>query len=111
MITTRNNRKLAVTWAKSIVKRNSSMIISDQYWTPFTNNTQIQNTKRKLKQLGILAFDGPTNGAILIHKDNPKLSVEIIDCKDIDGKTYIGGTFTNTVDGEDFCTILKGETA
>jgi hypothetical protein len=72
--------------------------------------TQIQHTKRKLKQLGILAFDYG-NGAILIHKDNPKLSVEIIDCKDIDGKTYIGGTFTNTVDGEDFCTILRGETA
>jgi|TARA_B110000879_G_scaffold1228_1_gene1529 hypothetical protein len=109
MITTRNNRKMAVTWAKSIVKRNSSMVMSDQYWAPFINNTQIQHTKRKLKQLGILAFDFG-KGAILIHKDNPKLSVEIIDCKDIDGKTYIGGTFTNTVDGEDFCTILKGET-
>jgi len=108
MITTRNNRKMAVTWAKKTVKKNSQLVMSDQFWTPFTNTTQILNTKRKLKQLGILAFDFD-KGAILIHKDNPKLDVDKFEGSD--GKTYIGGTYTNTVDGEDFCTMLIGETA
>ena len=108
MITTRENRKMAVTWAKLTVKQNGSMVMSDQYWTPFTNSTQIQHAKRKLKQLGILAFDFG-KGAILIHKDNPKLSVHPVDGGD--GKQYIGGTFTNTVDGKDFATMLIGEAA
>lgn len=107
MITTRNNRKLAVKWAQDTVKKNSSMVMSDKFWTPFADITQIQHTKRKLKQASILAFDFTANGAVLIHKDNPKLSVSIIDGSD--GKKYIAGTYTNNVDGEDFVTVLMGE--
>ena len=106
MITTRENRQLAVKWAKQTVKKNGSMVVSDQYWTPFTDSTQIKNAKRKLKQLGILAFDFG-KGAILIHKDNPKLKIKTFN--GADGTTYIGGTYTNQVDGEDFVTMLAGE--
>jgi len=107
MITTRENRKLAIKWAKNTVKQTSPMVMSDQYWTAFTDQTQIQNAKRKLKQLGILAFDLSKGGAILIHKDNPKLTVNTFTGND--GKTYIGGHYTNTVDGEHYTTMLAGE--
>jgi hypothetical protein len=106
MITTRENRKLAIKWAKDTVKQTSSMVVSDQYWTAFADQTQILNAKRKLKQLGILAFDFG-KGAILIHKDNPKLTVNTFTGSD--GTTYIGGTYINRVDGEDFVTMLAGE--
>jgi hypothetical protein len=107
MITTRENRQLAIKWAKSKVKQTGSMVLSDQYWTAFADQTQILNAKRKLKQLGILAFDIGKDGAILIHKNNPKLAVETFTSDD--GKTYISGTYTNIVDGETNVAVLVSE--
>jgi hypothetical protein len=107
MITTRENRKLAIKWAKDTVKKNSSMIISDQFWTAFDDMTQICAAKRKLKALNIMVFDFDGRGAVLVHKDNPKLKVSTFNGKD--GKNYISGSYTNIVDGKNYSTILYGE--
>ena len=72
----RENRKIAISWAKQVVTP-KNVIISDQFWTCVENYAQAQAIAEKLAKSNILAFQGPTKtGVVLVHKSNPHLKVE-----------------------------------
>jgi len=110
---TRENRKLAIKWARQKVRPNSPYIVSDQFWAPYVNSDEktVRNTVRKLNDAGILVFQGPgKTGAVLVHKKNPKLTVETVnvlsDKVSLNDKKMLMGVYTNTVDGENFVSTL-----
>jgi hypothetical protein len=73
---TRENRKIAIKWATQVAKRNSSLIMSDQFWSAFNNITEITAAVNKLNKHGIAVFAGiGPDGVILVHRDNPKVFI------------------------------------
>jgi hypothetical protein len=93
---TRENRKIAIKWATQVAKRNSSLIMSDQFWSAFNNITEITAAVNKLNKHGIAVFAGiGPDGVILVHRDNPKVFIR-------DGY----GVWTSKVDGETNIVVL-----
>jgi hypothetical protein len=87
---TRENRKIAIKWAVQQATRNGSLIMSDQFWSAFNNITEITAAVNKLNKQGIAVFAGVgSDGAILVHRDNPKVNIK-------DGY----GLWNNVVNGE-----------
>lgn len=72
----RENRKIAVSWAKQVVSTKNT-VISDQYWTCVDNYAQAKAIVEKLAKSNILVFQGPTaTGVVLVHKNNPYLNIK-----------------------------------
>lgn len=95
---TRTNRKLAVKWATQQVTT-SNVVVSDQYWDCVSSAPQAVAIANNLAKKNILVFAGPGNGAVLVHKRNPNLTVEEMsvasDKEDIQGCTVYAGFLTN----------------
>lgn len=93
-MSTRHNRKLAVKWATQQVTT-SNVVISDQYWDCVSSAEQATAIANNLAKNNILVFSGPGNGAVLVHKNNPDLTVTEMnvssDREGIHGITVYGG--------------------
>ena len=94
----RQNRKIAVAWAKKTVKP-TLMAISDQYWNCVENFEQADAIVNKLAKNNILVFRGPgKTGAILVHKKHKGLDVThmdiISDRPHLDKEVCYAGTIT-----------------
>ena len=91
---TRQNRKLVVKWATQQVTT-SNVVISDRYWDCVSSAEQATAIANNLAKKNILVFSGPGNGAVLVHKNNPNLTVTEMnvssDREDIHGITVYGG--------------------
>jgi len=75
----RQNRKIAISWAKKSVKTNN-VVISNQYFTCVENFDQADAVVNKLAKNNILVFQGPgKTGAVLVHKHNKNLDVKHMD--------------------------------
>ena len=100
---TRQNRKIAVSWAKKSVKTNN-VVISDQYFTCVENFDQADAVVNKLAKNNILVFQGPgKTGAVLVHKHNKDLDVTHMDIASdrphLDKEVCYAGTLGDGKDG------------
>ena len=69
-----NNEKIALKWALEKVKPNTGMIQSDKFWTGYRDSDKIRKSTASLfRKHDIIIFRLSKEGAILIHKNNPKL--------------------------------------
>ena len=68
------NEKIALKWALEKVKPNTGLIQSDKFWTGYRDSDKIRKSTASLfRKHDIIIFRLSKEGAILIHKNNPKL--------------------------------------
>lgn len=70
-----DNLQIAINWARAQATPSSPPMYSDKFFSFTDNQDDRWFLIQILNRLGILLFNFTTNGAILIHKDNPKLNV------------------------------------
>ncbi len=70
-----NNLQIAANWARTQATPNSPPMYSDQFFSFSDNKEDHWFLIQILNRLGILLFHFTKNGAVLVHKDNPKLKV------------------------------------
>lgn len=67
-----SNKHIAINWGFKQAKVAESFVYSDQFFIPFTEQTQIKITK-ELRQRGVIAWSDTKGGAFLFRVADPRL--------------------------------------
>jgi hypothetical protein len=78
-----SNKHIAINWAFKQAKAAESFVYSDQFFIPFTEQTQIKITK-ELRQRGVIAWSDTKGGAFLFRAADKRLVTNA------DSKTEVG---------------------
>jgi len=71
-----SNKHIAIKWATATVKTAPSFVYSDQFFTPFSNESTRRKITQELAKNGVLVWSDTKEGAFLFRANDPKLTIK-----------------------------------